>query len=95
MEYIQANRARYDLIQKTADVMKTVDVVLCPPFGDNLLTTNLTGHPSVTVPAGFDNPTTPATVVFTGQLYDEGRLLGVAQAFQSATAYHKKHPPGF
>ena len=95
VEYIQANRARYDLIQKTADVMKTVDVVLCPPFGDNLLTTNLTGHPSVTVPAGFDNPTTPATVVFTGQLYDEGRLLGVAQAFQSATAYHKKHPPGF
>lgn len=95
VEYIQANRARYDLIRNTANMMKTVDVVIGPPFGSNLLTTNLTGHPSVTVPAGFDNPTTPATVVFTGQLYDEGMLLSVAQAFQSATTFHRKHPPGF
>ena len=95
VEYIQANRVRYDLIRKTAEIMKTVDVVMGPPFGDNLLTTNLTGHPSVTVPAGFENPATPATVVFTGQLYDEGKLLSIAQAFQVATDYHKKHPPGF
>ena len=95
VEYIQANRVRYDLIQKTAEMMKTVDVVIGPPFGDNLLTTNLTGHPSVTVPAGFETPSTPATVVFTGQLYEEGKLLSVAQAFQAATGYHKKHPPGF
>lgn len=95
VEYIQANRIRTALIQNMAEVMKSIDVVLCPPFGDNLLTTNLTGHPSITVPAGFENPSKPATVVFTGQLYDEGHLLSIARAFQSATGHHLKHPPGF
>lgn len=95
VEYIQANRVRWDLIQKMAETMRTVDVVLCPPFGSNLLTTNLTGHPSVTVPAGFENPSKPASVVFTGQLYDEGKLLSVAQAFQTASGHHRKHPRGF
>lgn len=95
VEYIQANRVRHELIRQMALVMKDVDVVLCPPFGDNLLTTNLTGHPSITVPAGFENPTKPATVVFTGQLYREGAMLGIAQAFQVATGHHLKHPPGY
>lgn len=95
VEYIQANRVRYDLIQKMAETMKTVDVVLCPPFGDNLLTTNLTGHPSVTIPAGFENPTKPATVVFTGHLYGEGAMLSIVQAFQAATGHQMKHPPGY
>lgn len=95
VEYIQANRVRAGLIQKMTGVMNNVDVVLCPPFGDNLLTTNLTGHPSVTVPAGFENPTRPATIVFTGQLYEEGKMLSIAQAFQMATGHHLKHPPGF
>ncbi|MBK7937945.1 MAG: amidase [Lewinellaceae bacterium] len=95
VEYIQANRLRYDMIQKMAEVMKTVDVVIGPPFGDNLLTTNLTGHPSLTVPAGFDHPSKPATVVFTGQLYGEGMLLSIAKVFQNNTGHHKKHPPGY
>jgi Asp-tRNA(Asn)/Glu-tRNA(Gln) amidotransferase A subunit family amidase len=95
VEYIQANRVRYQFIQDMAAAMKGVEVVLCPPFGNNLLNTNLSGHPSIVVPAGFVNPTRPATVVFTGQLYDEGKLIAVAQAFQNATEHHKKHPAGY
>ena len=95
VEYLQANRVRSGLIRQMTEAMNNVDVVLCPPFGDNLLTTNLTGQPSVTVPAGFENPSKPATIVFTGQLYEEGKMLSIAQAYQVATGHHLKHPPGF
>ena len=55
VEYIQANRMRTLLMRKMAAVMRTVDVVVAPPFGGNtLVLTNLTGHPAVVVPNGFN-----------------------------------------
>lgn len=92
VEYINANRIRTLIINKMSEVMKNVDVYLAPSFSDNLLLTNLTGHPSVVLPNGFSKEGTPASITFTGNLFDEGKLIAVAKAYQDATNFHKKHP---
>ena len=96
VEYIQANRARYQLIQQMAVLFEQVDLYVAPAFiGDNLLLTNLTGHPCVVLPAGFDEQGSPTSITFMGQLYDEGTILAVARAYQEATDWHLRRPPGF
>lgn len=93
VEYINANRIRYELIQHMHELMQTIDLYVAPSWqGPNLLLTNLTGHPCVVVPNGFSEQGTPTSISFTGQLFDEGKLLAVAYAFQNATGYHKQHP---
>ena len=96
VEYINANRVRYMLIQEMQKVMSTVDVYVAPSFGGvNLLLTNLTGHPCVVLPNGFDEAGCPVSITFVGRLFDEGTLLAVAKAYQDATGFHLKHPPLF
>ena len=95
-EYINANRARYELIQKMDSVMQKVDVYLSPSFGGgNLLVTNLTGHPSVVLPNGFTDGGNPTSITFVGDLFNEAALLAVAKAYQEVTEHHQKHPPLF
>ncbi|MFH1754656.1 MAG: amidase [Candidatus Latescibacterota bacterium] len=91
VEYIQANRLRTVIIQEMAKL--DVDVYVAPSFvGDNLLLTNLTGHPCVVLPNGFTDEGRPVSVSFIGRLYDEANLLAVAKAYQDATDFHEKHP---
>jgi Asp-tRNA(Asn)/Glu-tRNA(Gln) amidotransferase A subunit family amidase len=45
----------------------------------------------VVLPNGFRNGL-PGSITFTGQLFGEGKLLKVAQAYQKATDFHQKHP---
>jgi Asp-tRNA(Asn)/Glu-tRNA(Gln) amidotransferase A subunit family amidase len=94
VEYLQANRLRYLIIQ---DMQKLdVDVWLSPSFGgSNLLLTNLTGHPCVVLPNGFDEKGSPTSITFMGRLFGEAELLAVAKAYQDATDFHLKHPPLF
>ena len=94
VEYIQANRLRYLIIR---DMQKLdVDVWLSPSFGgSNLLLTNLTGHPCVVLPNGFDETGSPTSITFMGRLFGEATLLAVAKAYQDATDFHLKHPPLF
>jgi Asp-tRNA(Asn)/Glu-tRNA(Gln) amidotransferase A subunit family amidase len=89
--YIQANRARTILIEQLNKTMKGIDVFIAPAFGQNLLATNLSGHPCVVLPNGFRNGL-PASITFTGQLFGEGKLLKIAQAYQKATDFDQKHP---
>lgn len=95
VEYIQANRVRHLIIQAMAEMMKNIDVYVAPSFDDNLLLTNLTGHPSVTLPNGFNEKGSPTSITFMGNLYGEALTLAVAKAYQDATDFHKKHPPLF
>ena len=96
VEYIEANRARQVLIQKMDSVMQKVDVYISPTYGgDNLLLTNLTGHPSVVLPNGFNEDGQPTSITFMGELFEEGTLLGVAQKYQQATDFHTQHPEMF
>jgi Asp-tRNA(Asn)/Glu-tRNA(Gln) amidotransferase A subunit family amidase len=92
VEYIQANRVRYQIIQEMAKLMSKVDVYVTPSFGVNLLLTNLTGHPAVVVPNGFNDKGSPTSISFIGKLYDEATLLAVAKKYQDATDFHLKHP---
>jgi len=97
VEYIQANRIRHDLIEAYHQKMKEFDVVVTPSFegGDQLLATNLTGHPVVVVPNGFKKSGSPTSISFLGRLFDEGTVLAVAAAYQEATEFHKERPELF
>lgn len=93
VEYIQANRHRTLLMKEMAKKLKDVDVYVAPTFGGhNLLLTNLTGHPAVVVPNGFNQKGSPTSITFTGNLYKEREALAVARAYQMATTHHQKHP---
>jgi len=93
VEYIQANRVRTLLMEEMAEKMKAVDVYVAPSSDDdNGLLTNLTGHPAVVVPNGFDEKGSPTSISFIGGLYEEAKTLRVALAYQQATDFHTKHP---
>lgn len=90
--YINANRVRTLLIQQIHEQIKGLDLYISPSFGANLTASNLSGHPSVVLPNGFNSRGLPASITFMGQLFGEGKLLQAAQAYQQATDFHKKHP---
>jgi len=96
VEYIQANRLRAMLIDDINRIMKDVDVLVTPSFGgDQLLMTNLTGHPVVVLPNGFDKEGDPTSISFIGNLYDEATILTFAGWYQDATDFDEQHPPLF
>nr|WP_262919040.1 amidase [Tunicatimonas sp. TK19036] len=96
VEYIQANRYRYQLIQAMDSLMQQYDVIVSPTRGfRQLLITNMTGHPVVVVPNGFDEKGHPQSITFIGNLYDEATILEVAHAYQQATDTEEQHPEFF
>lgn len=93
VEYLQANRVRTLVMGAMARLMENLDVYVCPSFeGNNLLLTNLTGHPAVVVPNGFTSKGTPTSITFVGRLYGEAEVLAVARAYQEATGFHLLRP---
>jgi Asp-tRNA(Asn)/Glu-tRNA(Gln) amidotransferase A subunit family amidase len=96
VDYINANRVRTLAIQDWDRLFREVDVVVTPTnYGgapSQLVATNLTGHPAVIVPAGFNDDGTPVSLTFLGGLFEEARLLAVANAWQRATGHHTRHP---
>ena len=93
VEYLQAQRLRYLLIQDTAKLFDKVDLFLAPSLsGRSLLLSNLTGNPGVVVPNGFTKAGTPTSICFIGKLFGEAQLLAVAKQYQDATDFHRKHP---
>jgi Asp-tRNA(Asn)/Glu-tRNA(Gln) amidotransferase A subunit family amidase len=96
VEYINAYRHRYLLMQNVNAVIKQYDVFICPTWGGNQVAiTNLTGHPAVCFPTGFNKNRLPTNITLVGNLYCEGTLLAVAKAFQDATDFNKQHPDLF
>src|SRR5450830_1816163 len=54
VDYVHADRLRRKVAQRMARIFSTVDILLVPSLRDEILTiTNFTGHPSLTLPAGF------------------------------------------
>jgi Asp-tRNA(Asn)/Glu-tRNA(Gln) amidotransferase A subunit family amidase len=88
VQYIQANRARYRLMQAYHGFFKDMDVLV----GSALGPTNLTGHPEVAFPQGFDSKGQPAVLRLTGRLFGEADMLLLAHAFQRKTDFHLKRP---
>ncbi|MDB5235226.1 MAG: amidase [Hymenobacter sp.] len=92
VEYIQAQRVRSLLIEQMDEKVKGLDAYIAPSFSANLTLTNLTGHPAIALPNGFTAAGLPTTITFMGQLYEEGKLLALAKAYQDATGFDEKHP---
>ena len=88
VQYIQANRARYRLMEAYHEFFKDLDVLV----GSALGPTNLTGHPEVAFPHGFDSKGQPAVLRLTGRLFGEADILLLAHAFQGKTDFHLKRP---
>ena len=96
VEYINANRYRYQLCEKMNAFMKNYDVLIVPTFsGRQLSMTNLTGNPVVCMPIGFNQAGSPLSITLIGNLYDEATILAAAKAFQDKTEHNKKHPEKF
>jgi Asp-tRNA(Asn)/Glu-tRNA(Gln) amidotransferase A subunit family amidase len=54
VDFVQADRFRRKVAQEMARVFSEIDLLLVPSLRDEMLTiTNFTGHPSLTVRAGF------------------------------------------
>jgi Asp-tRNA(Asn)/Glu-tRNA(Gln) amidotransferase A subunit family amidase len=97
-EYINANRHRYQLMQKVNEMMNDIDVLICPTRGggNQSAITNLTGHPVVCVPTGFDKRSNlPTSITLMGKLYGEATILNAARAYQILTGWDEMHPPMF
>jgi Asp-tRNA(Asn)/Glu-tRNA(Gln) amidotransferase A subunit family amidase len=93
VEYIQANRLRWQLIQEVDRLFRELDVLVAPPWaGNSLLCFNMTGHPCVVVPNGDKTGGAPASICFIGRLFGEADALAVAKEYQNATAFHRQRP---
>jgi aspartyl-tRNA(Asn)/glutamyl-tRNA(Gln) amidotransferase subunit A len=91
--------ARFDLLAlpgraQTAPKMNE-DGRLLEPLSPRNYTAplNYPGVPALTVPCGFDAENLPIGIQLTGSHWSEGRLLGVAHAYQQVTDWHHRRPP--
>lgn len=96
VEYINASRIRQQLIQEYYAKTKDFDVIIAPSFGGTqLLTTNLTGHPCVVIPNGFNDKGSPTSISFLGKLYGEANVISLVHAYQQVSEWEEKVPPAF
>ena len=83
------------IIHKMHDIFEEYDIVIVPSRGFNqLLITNLTGHPAISVPNGFREGS-PTSFTILGGLYKETEMLTLAKAYQEQTEFDEMHPDFF
>ena len=72
------------------------DMVVVPEAVPNLVRftgpTDMSGHPSLTVPNGFTPQGLPTAMQFIGRLGDEATVLRAGAAYEAATAWHTRRP---
>jgi len=96
VEYINANRMRSLLVQDVHELMKDYDVIVTPSYGGSqLLVTNLSGQPCLVAPNGFNQSGSPTSISFIGNLFEEGKLVALAGAWQEFSGHHLMQPPFF
>jgi aspartyl-tRNA(Asn)/glutamyl-tRNA(Gln) amidotransferase subunit A len=86
------------------DVMLTASQVSAAPAYEEMIdpkfrrgrgftsTFNMTGMPSMSIPAGFSAQGLPLGIMLSGRPFDEATVLRCAHAYQGATDWHKRHP---
>ncbi len=94
IDYLRFMRLRRRLMFEVEEAIKEVDVLINV---NDLLITNLTGHPSVVLPREIleseRNGMTPRSDVFMGHLHGEETLLALTMAYQNTVDGHLKTPP--
>ena len=92
---VNQNLESFNAIQVNS-LFQDYDVIIAPSFGgDQMLMTNLTGHPCLVMPNGINDKGSPASICLLGNLFDKGTLIEVTRHYQLATAFEDKHPPLF
>jgi Asp-tRNA(Asn)/Glu-tRNA(Gln) amidotransferase A subunit family amidase len=92
VEYVNANRIRRLLAVEWEALFAEIDVLVHESqHAVVLAATNLTGHPTAVVPTAVVEGQ-PGSVSFTGALFDDARLVAIAEAWQRATDHHLEHP---
>ncbi|NNF43934.1 MAG: amidase [Phycisphaerales bacterium] len=96
IEYLQADRFRRKVAAMMAERFQDVDAIISPSYAASLLLiTNCTGHPSLTIRAGFRDDDTPRGITLWGRLFDEGTLLTIGAALERELDVANRRPPGF
>jgi len=91
VDYLQADRLRRKLVEDFGDLFKSIDLFVTSYSLDNdFAMANLAGLPCVAVPV-----TGSGSLLFTGPLYTEARLLEIARAYQAQAGYQWQAPPLF
>jgi len=93
VDYVRMQRVRMQLMQDFEKAIGGVDFLLnC----NDLLHTNLTGHPSAVLPRVIElanGSYRPRTTVITGHVDDDDRLLTFAHEFERRVQGSLEHPP--
>jgi len=63
-----------------------------PSGGDLTLPFNLTGFPAAVTCIGFTEHDLPLSMQVVGRPFDEANVLRVADAYERATSWHRRHP---
>tara|TARA_R110002020_G_scaffold386278_3_gene597053 strand:+ start:621 stop:2297 length:1677 start_codon:yes stop_codon:yes gene_type:complete len=96
VEYVQAARQRTVLIQEMHEIMKAYDVIVTPSFGGTQLQiTNLTGHPALCLPNGFNENGGPTSITLLANLFEEEKLIMLGNLIQENSNWQAKRPPLF
>ncbi len=110
IDLVQAQRIRREVMAALDERFASVDVMAGPSYaGGMLLATNMTGHPCLTLRAGFvdrgpidslsgetqpgEPRPMPQGVTLWGRLYDEGTLCRVGLALQQHLGVAARRPP--
>lgn len=92
VDFLHAARARYRLMKQMVDVFTKVD---CYVGGNDLGITNLTGHPTLSIPVMMQEmkpQTRPVCCTLSAGLYDEATLLAVGAEIEQKVDVLKFHP---
>jgi Asp-tRNA(Asn)/Glu-tRNA(Gln) amidotransferase A subunit family amidase len=95
IEFMQADRLRRQVMRAMHDVFETnrLDAMMGPSFaGDMLLITNNTGHPSITIRAGFRDDGSPHGFTIWGRLFDEGTIASIGLALEGRLSAWDRRP---
>jgi len=93
VDYVMASRLRTQLKHDMARAMEPIDVLVTTSYGAGILmTTNMTGHPCIVMPKGFNQRNQPRSISFIGHPFDERNLAVAASTWQNATSHHTKRP---
>ncbi|HET8986443.1 MAG TPA: amidase, partial [Trueperaceae bacterium] len=105
-EYLRGQRLRERVRREFAAAMATVDAMVWPSAmrtafavdepqawsGQQTRLSNLTGTPSLSVPAGLSRAGLPIGLQINGRPFDEAMLFRVGAAFEDATDHHLARP---
>ncbi len=103
VDYIQAQRKRLRLARELAETLGKYDALVTANYyptakdgdpGRIIITTvtNVTGHPTLSVPTGFGKDGLPRSMQIIGAAFDESTVLRIGHAYERATPWKQSRP---